>query len=516
MTLPVSGEHSAVVGRLNATSLRAVVAYRLADHFSGWLIYFAAVFSPWAFGTTQPWSIWTMNITGYLLGGLLGFKWCVRRGLGYQPPRWQPTAATAPALARRLHHLTSLLFGVTVVILLYCLISALNARATWQPESLGFYYHDIIAWLPHSYDCTRTWQAFWNYTALAGFFWGTCDWLLGTTRSEERAERRAVLAQTRASAQLLPTRLRNLLWLLCVNGALLGLQGIAQRVSDVGKLLWLVEPRVNKSPEAQFGPYAYRANAAAYFNLIWPVCLGFWWTLHRTAGFRRWKHHLLLLCGVIMAACPILSLARGGALVAAGQMAMTSVVLLFFSLWRRSASRASPATVSLTFVLLVGFFAGSLTLGSIYGWEKFEARMADLEQGFVGRELINQTARGIAEDFRWFGTGPGTFNPIFQLYRASPDEYWPAQLHNDWLETRITFGRLGSLLIATAFLCVLVRWFLPGGIHGGRRFVALIWIALIGCLVHARFDLPLQIYSILMLFLLLCAVLFSVCRRGDP
>ena len=33
---------------------------------------------------------------------------------------------------------------------------------------------------------------------------------------------------------------------------------------------------------------------------------------------------------------------------------------------------------------------------------------------------------------------PGTFEPVFQLYRGSQDEYWPAQLHNDWLETRIT------------------------------------------------------------------------------
>lgn len=512
--LPMSGEHNAVAGRRNATIVRAVVAYRLVDQFSGWLVYFAVVFSPWAFGTTQPWSIWTMNITGYLLGGLLAFKWCVRRGLGYQPPRWQPDTLNAPLLAHRLHRLTTFLFGVTLAILLYCWISALNARSTWQPESLAFHYHDIITWLPHSYDRTRTWQAFWNYTALACVFWGAWDWLLGKTPGEERAERRVAQGQAGPTTLPLPTRLRTLLWLLCLNGALLGLQGIAQRVSDVGKLLWLVEPRVNKSPETQFGPYAYRANAAAYFNLIWPVCLGFWWTLHRNAGFRSWRHHLLLPCGIIMAACPIISLARGGALVAAGLMVMTSVVLLFFSLWRQSASRASPATVSLTFVLLVGFFFGSLTLGSIHGWEKLEGRMAELEQGFVGRESINQTARRIAKDFQWFGTGPGTFNPIFQLYRASPDEYWPAQLHNDWLETRITFGRLGSLLIVTACLCVLVRWFLPGGIHGGRRFAALIWVALIGCLVHARFDFPFQIYSIVILFLLLCAVLFSVSRRG--
>ncbi|MCX6930273.1 MAG: hypothetical protein NT154_44750, partial [Verrucomicrobia bacterium] len=84
---------------------------------------------------------------------------------------------------------------------------------------------------------------------------------------------------------------------------------------------------------------------------------------------------------------------------------------------------------------------------------------------------------------------------------------------NDWLETRITFGWIGSGLIALAFATVVLRWFAGGGIHGGRRFVMLMWLALGGCLVHARFDFPFQIYSILFLFLVLCAVLFNLSRH---
>jgi O-antigen ligase len=121
----------------------------------------------------------------------------------------------------------------------------------------------------------------------------------------------------------------------------------------------------------------------------------------------------------------------------------------------------------------------------------------------------------MVRDFPVFGTGPGTFDPLFQMYRISPEEYWPVQLHNDWLETRVTFGWLGSGLIAAAFLIAVGRWFLPGGIHGGRRFTMLLWLALLGCMVHARFDFPFQIYSIVFLFVMLCAILFSVSRRGE-
>ncbi len=139
--------------------------------------------------------------------------------------------------------------------------------------------------------------------------------------------------------------------------------------------------------------------------------------------------------------------------------------------------------------------------------------MAQLNEGFDTREDMYERARPMAEDYPWFGTGPGTFEPVFQLYRKSTDTYWPAQLHNDWLETRITFGWVGSGLIALAFGVVVLRWFAPRGIHGGRRFIILIWLALAGCLAHARYDFPFQIHSIVLLFLVICAVLMNLTRR---
>jgi len=52
------------------STLRAldVQLYRLGDDLSGALILPMLVFSPWAFGTTEPWSIWCMNWGGFALG----------------------------------------------------------------------------------------------------------------------------------------------------------------------------------------------------------------------------------------------------------------------------------------------------------------------------------------------------------------------------------------------------------------------------------------------------------------
>ena len=69
-------------------TLRTLRLYQHADLASGILIFFMVVFSPWAFGTTQPWSIWTMNLCGYLLGLLLATKLYIRFRLGYRPSRW--------------------------------------------------------------------------------------------------------------------------------------------------------------------------------------------------------------------------------------------------------------------------------------------------------------------------------------------------------------------------------------------------------------------------------------------
>jgi hypothetical protein len=171
--------------------------------------------------------------------------------------------------------MSALLAMVTVGILGYCLVSALNASATYQPHDLSFAYHrHVLKWLPHSLDSASTWSVFWNYLALACVFLALRDWLLGKSEREQQAEY-VDTAGSRLNSQM-PDRLRRLLWVMAVNGGLLALEGIVQRLEGSGNLLFVLKPGINQTADAQFGPYAYRGNAAAYFNLLWPVCLGFW------------------------------------------------------------------------------------------------------------------------------------------------------------------------------------------------------------------------------------------------
>jgi len=489
-----------------------VQLYQVCEDATEVLIYGMVVFSPWAFGTTQPWSIWIMNGAGYVLGALLLIKITIRRWKGYCAPRWTEPNSNLPPLGRsKVRSLSAMLTVLTLAILGYVLLSGVNAAATYQPGTLNFIYHSHLNWLPHSLNSSQTWAAFWNYLGLAGSFWAIADWLLGKSAGEERTTRQKALIEG-TQCRTLPARLGRLLWLLSANGALLGLESILQRLEGSGRLLFIIKPVINPEATSQFGPYHYRANAAAYFNLVWPLCLGFWWMLQRSRAFNQRSHFLLLPCGVIMAACPIISTSRGGALVTISiiAVAILSMVTTHLSPHQHEDKRARRVTLA----FLTFFFAGALSLGFALGWKNLKPRMKDIQHGFAAREELFEAARPMAADYPWFGTGPGTFESIFQLYRNSIDAFWPGQLHNDWLETRITFGWAGSALIGLAFVTVLLRWFVPSGLAGDRRFMILLWLAFAGALLHARFDFPFQIYSILFLFLVLCAVAFTLSQKS--
>lgn len=198
-----------------------------------------------------------------------------------------------------------------------------------------------------------------------------------------------------------------------------------------------------------------------------------------------------------------------------GQLGVAGLIMILSPALLRAKPRQSPGASLMTFSLVCLFLAGSIWLALVLGWEALEPRMTEIEAGYVQREAMYETASRMVEDYPLLGVGPGAFEPVFQLYRGSTADYWPAQLHNDWMELRITFGGLGFGMIGLALILVLGRWWVPGGIHGGRRFVMLIWVALAGALVHARFDFPFRIYSVVLLFLLLGAVLFVVSCRGS-
>jgi hypothetical protein len=393
------------------------------------------------------------------------------------------------------------IFFLNVVLLIYIIVGALNNRATFVVQERRFIYHDALPWLPHSYDRGSSLFVFWYILGLSCVFWSARDWLLGRSVAD-------AIQEPGNHAPAVPSRLRRLLWVLTLNGALLAIEGILQRLEGSGRLLFLVKPYWNRTAGEQFGPWAYRANAAQYFNLIWPVAIGFWLWLaaddERPRGRRSRvgsnPRTILLPLAVLMAACPIISSSRGGAIIDA----LLSLTTIFFVvIFRRKRSFFSRIAIPTT--LAAGF-----ALGMYFGWDALKPRLEEMLQGETSsRQLLYRNARQMTRDFYVLGSGAGTFGSLYQLYRSDPEQDWEADAHNDWLEALITLGVVGETIIVLAFLSLLKRSLTREGIRAPGVFYAFILLSIAGCLIHATFDFPLQVYSILFVFILLCSTLSS-------
>jgi hypothetical protein len=453
-----------------------------------------------------------MNAAGCLLGGLLAAKWLVRWTTGYCPVIRHHSAGHRAFSGSR--WLAPAMAVLTVAFLAYVLASVLNARATFHLRHLDFEYFECIPWLPHSYDRSATWFEFWEYLGLACAFWAARDWLRGGPAPESQvSQMRAGRNAARHAHHGTGVRLRRLLMVICINGALAGLEGIVQRLAGSDKLLFLLQPHYNTACVDQFGPYANRNNAAEYFNLLWPVCAGFAWLTAQSAKRARKEgrrrpgnaHLWLTLAALITGVCPVMSGSRGGALVSLALV--TLVLVVMFVIPRRVPARNK---IGLGFL-----FAAALQGAVVLGWDNLQAR---LENAFTdalgGRLALYKDAAAMARDYPVLGSGAGTFASLYYLYRSDANQEWAAYLHNDWLEYRITLGWPGLSLLLALLTGVLLHWFIGRGPPLPALLTALIWIAMAGCLFHARFDFPFRVHSVATLFLLYCSILSSASRRG--
>lgn len=685
--------------------------YDVLDLLTEVIIYVSILFGPWAFGTTQAWAIQVMNGIGYSLGLLFISKWVIRMVYRYRPHRWGFSDCSPSWRTRISKIFTAVLAILTVAILTFCFISAWNARANYV---LGFgyfdYFDDFNKSLPHSYDAAATWSAFYTYLALACFFWSMRDWLLGKSRRERHAFMTEETESTSSSVRkprfrqlVLPERMKRLLWVISCNAALLSMVSIIQRLDGGNKLLWLLEPRWNKTNESQFGPYAYRSNAAQYLNLAWPLCLGFWWAsqrafsenFRRTARVGQGAHVVLLPMAIVTAIGPLVATSRGGVLVS---ILGTCAAIILFTLFAQRTNWVTRIGITVLFSAVIG-------LGAWLGWEPLQKRLAaptfkfttlatestadqvsiftrftvpavadkktlyipivsplqslhsgpkslisrilfngelqiylvgtttgdyimkyipgftaqyagqevemlwvktddlavyingdrvevserktgnapswsspagvaflwngigntakasggyisrtqvftksivpsdislfdsmpDLakESGLIyfndfaqkglysflnadtsGRDEIFKTAQKIFHDFPLFGSGPGSFPHVNSIYMENSYQYWHSYAHDDYLETLATFGIVGFSIIMAMLLVVLIHWFVGSGIFQYFPFAAMILIGIGGCLAHAKFDFPFQVYSILHIFLINCCLLMTIARKA--
>ncbi len=469
----------------------------MSDKLTEIVIYFMIIFSPWAFGSTESWSIWTMNYSAFALGLLLIIKTITRLFTRYEP--WEKKRKNTLNLKQKRLNLINKICNITLLLsmfllLAYILTSAINARASFNLQSHEYtFFEGFNKALPHSYDAQATWSVFWQYLGLIIVFWAIRDWAKGALKDPQ-------------ILNSINPRIKQLIFLFCINGGVLALLSIIQRSyydGQNGRLLFLIEPTMNISSNTHFGPFAYRSNAASFLNLVWPICLGLFMSLsHENLGQRKKRFGngpemilipILILCLI----GTIISTSRGGSLVMLGLLAITTILIIF----------KKSSTKSIRFTLIFSLFLG-LT-GSIYfGWDALESRLMNIfTDKMSNRTYIYEVTNKMISEYPIFGSGPGSFETVAQFELGGTFPFWESWAHNDYLEFILTFGKYGTLIIILLAAVISLQAIIGIFFTNNRNLLIYGLVALIGISIHAFRDFPLQVHSILFSIVLITAII---------
>jgi hypothetical protein len=279
--------------------------------------------------------------------------------------------------------------------------------------------------------------------------------------------------------------------------------GLLQKATGAQMIFWQAPPlRLDLRISTFFATYYYHGNAGAFLNLVWPLCAGL-----VIRAFSKRSHPGLRAMWISLF---ILTIA--GVLANTSRMAQLLAVVLLLAICVQFGPalmrRLSGAQKS---VALAGALAIILALVAL-------AQATHLEQPLNRWQMEGQR---ISTDARWhawhvalsalpgvgfFGFGPGTFRVVFPSYNTASVKQVPGTwrfLHEDYLQTVMEWGWLGSLLWALVFfgaIAIAIRCYNKYGRREWtpRRRVLqpLAIIALVGVALHALVDFPFQIESI--------------------
>ena len=204
------------------------------------------------------------------------------------------------------------------------------------------------------------------------------------------------------------------------------------------------------------------------------------------AGFQAFVYVFLVI--VILAAL-IFSRSRGGILGAL-------ISLLFIGLLAQLRVRRKSWLIGLlAFVAVAAAYGLWIGLGPVlYRFELLG--LGKQEFDIATRLAFSQDALKMLHDYRWTGTGLGTFGLAFRHYQLSWVQYFVEHVHNDYVEFATDVGIPGAALLFLPIVYLLLRMIVVF-LRDPRRYRSSILLGCIGSviaiLIHSAMDFNLQI-----------------------
>lgn len=275
-------------------------------------------------------------------------------------------------------------------------------------------------------------------------------------------------------------------------GAVSGIIGVLQLAGSTEGSLYLY--RITNNGSA-VGLFANRNHAAVLLACLFPILAVF---ATKSRGTRNGGRNLqqLIAMSVAILLVPLILVTGSRAGMLAGIIGMIGGAVLYRSqisvsnLQKKDPARAYilAATVMLCLVFATIYFSRAEAIDRLFS----DASIANSRSEFWSASL------NLFWKYFPFGFGPGSFVPTFQNEEpiALLSQSYLNRVHNDWLETGLTFGVPGILLMLCGVAYYVRRSFLLWFRMEGRRSavvlgrMASIIIAILG--VASLSDYPLR------------------------
>jgi hypothetical protein len=425
-------------------------------HVSRWIFFAALVYAPWGYGGTTPASIRTIN--WLLLATFI--LWIVELLISRRRPRF-------PRL---------LLF-------LACALIGIGGWMTVNAKSI--YDSDFYVFVP--------------LRNFAPHLAGSVDYAI----SSAWMLRGALLVFAILFVVDLSQSNRWLLRLWYTIGLVAGsiaFLGLLQKATGARMIFWQTAPPWQAT--TFFATYYYHGNAGAFLNLVWPLTAGL--TIRSfTARCQPATRAVWLSIFVLTVAAVLANTSRMAQVIAL--LLLTAICARFGpallrKIWRTERGIALAGTIAILLTLIALAHATHLEQ-PIGRWRSLSDRIPN-----DARWEASGVAFGALSDIGLFGFGPATFRVVFPSYNGVPIQRAPGTwrfLHQDYLQSALEWGWLGSALWALLFFGGIAV-----GIRSYKQYAARDWtprrrllqpfviIVLIGVVLHALVDFPLQIASI--------------------
>lgn len=288
--------------------------------------------------------------------------------------------------------------------------------------------------------------------------------------------------------------------------------GIIFILGAIAAMAALLEPRyagsaytLSKSTQTFYGFFVNRNHLATFLNVASMIGVGLFFQLLSSQAHRKGiKIAGALVVLIVVVFCCVVSLRTASR---SGVVSLFIGVLAFAVL----STINDPRHIRLKAfsVALVVLAIGLLTLGKST-FKRFESVLnpSSLVQT-DSRWVTWIAAREMAGSLSYRGAGVGSFETVFPIFKRKVGHRTMTHVENEFLETWVEWGVVGSLILLGASLLFLKNtFFAPDKSRWDDLYVSA-WSSLVVLLFHSAVDFPWHIPSIAFVLILLLSFILS-------